>query len=187
MRSRTKLATLLAAATGVAAFGIAAAPAAAPESRPCQLRAGGAFAPPMRAFETRAGGSGTYVVDTGGLVNMTNCSMNNELSLRRILFTSRGSYTSTSCGSGILRSDPDPAATLFDDPRPGMRDWDGIAYTIELTGWQAVVRVTSVEGRPELGGNDVDGVLTFVPQHTCIGQPVDGFTFDGTLRMEFEW
>lgn len=169
----------------VAATTFVALPAAAPaETLGCQVSAGGFFDPPMRDLSSRSGAtSGTYVAETGGLVNRSECFSQRWAGLFHTRFTTRGTFSSTRCGTGVLTGDPTEDATRI-ETTPLVSELVGrMSYTIELREWQGILRVTEVNGVPEQGGDDVDGIVTLVPQHACVESGVETFTIDGWLLL----
>lgn len=167
----------------VAAGAVLAAPGSASAvTLHCEVSVSGTFATPMKP----AGGSGTYSASTGGIVNREHCTFDATVDSGPATMTTRGTYVASSCGNGVLTGDPTWRATSIDvlsfqwNPLVGQ-----MAYTLELRGWQAILRVTRVNGHVELGGDDVDGVLTMVPQHACLSAPVETFTLDGTFVVEW--
>jgi hypothetical protein len=162
------------------------APAAA-DTISCQTSAGGWFDPPMQSLSQRSGGtSGNYGVDTGGLIGRTSCvhhSVPDRTASSRI--TTRGTFTSTGCGTAVLTGDPATGASTIDLGGTIGPFVTQLSYTIELHEWHGILRVTQVNGRPEQGGDDVDGVFTFVPQHACIEAGVETYTLDGALSISW--
>ena len=174
--------TLLATAIGLA--GLALPSAASAETMSCQVSAGGFFDPPMGdPFQRSGSTSGSYNANTGGLVNRSECVHHQLLTLWHSRFTTRGTFTTTQCGTGTLRGDPASLATVIDVGPPFNRIVGQMAYTIELQGWQGILRVTQVNGRVEQGGNDIDGFVTVVPQHACLAADVETFTLDGGISL----
>ena len=171
----------------VGALGVSTAAAHAqvsvPQTLTCEVSIGGEFSPGMAP----QGGSGTYSATTAGLIGRNHCVWDT----RGLFFanvTTRGAYTATSCGTGVLTGDPDFNGTVIEftgGPQGGFRGilLNRLTYTLELRNWQAILRVSHVHGRPELGGDDVDGVFTVVPQHLCRSAPVSWYSLDGSFTV----
>lgn len=69
----------------------------------------------------------------------------------------------------------------------GTAEVTSMAYSVDATGWQGLLEVTAVNGRPEheAAASDptVDGMVALRGQHTCAVVPVARFTVDGLLTV----
>ena len=147
----------------------------------CQVSASGSFSPGMQLV----GGSGLYAFDSpSGLANSTTCSYDGGPRVESRI-TSEGDFTTTMCGFAALRS---PSATTtgatIDVGMDGVVEVSSMRYSADVRSFVATTRVTTVNGRPETGG-DTDGALVFRPQHPCGFAPLIRYTVDGVLALSW--
>lgn len=129
------------------------------------------------------GGTGTYTFQSSNNPNTTVCSVNNgapELSS----IVSAGRYENDLCSTGRAFGE-NPAATTVTAPS---RTVSGVTYRIDFAGGNGRLDVISIEGRPEAGTPDIDGLINIKPQPgqgNCVNQNVSQFNVTGAFTVSW--
>lgn len=176
--------TVRLAAAFVAAFTCLAlaAPGASASSLTCQVSASASAEPAMHIL----GGSGRYSLSSpGGLVTATTCSADGGERQPSVIRSS-GAFDNVLCGWATLHSPHDSNdVSTIDVGGDGAIEVHSLRYRLTLRSWTAYLEVERVNGLPEQGGEDVDGVLALRPQNACTFAQVGRFTLDGVLTIDW--
>ena len=172
-----RILTIVVACALVAASGASDARA---ETLTCQVSASGTFSPRMFPI----GGNGGYELRSpNGIANSASCSYNGGPRMPSAI-SSAGVFWNTVCGTaGLTSPSSSTGTTTIDVAMDGTNEVTAMAYRSEMRGWQAILDVSSVNGRSERDA--LDGWLALRPQHSCTFQPVPSFTADGILVLEW--
>ena len=102
--------------------------------------------------------------------------------------SSVGQYDNYICGTGTAWSgfqDTLPTDQTTVNLSGGTAEIVSAEYTIDFRAMQGTLRIHEVNGRPELGGDDVDGHITIIPRTGSCTTGVTAFEVAGAFHAEW--